>query len=206
MNVSTYTKNRSGMHSGCRTACYRTASIHGPEEDREKIATQNYFTRSVLTIWLTYFHRRRGNRDQARMKLPRCRAPGPKGFGNADHDGAPADVPTFLSSHYRPKPTTGPRYQRTDPPFFAFTSASFFPLSRSLAFFCLQTTMIKPSRSTDSCTLSLTIQSSVSYTLLTIFLPFFSTFFLYLSAVLTLVSTCSGHRPRRLGSLSKDGQ
>jgi hypothetical protein len=36
------------------------------EKDRhEKIATCTYFTRSVLTIWLTCFCGRWGNRDQA---------------------------------------------------------------------------------------------------------------------------------------------
>jgi hypothetical protein len=35
------------------------------EEGRKKIVTCTYFTRSVLTIWLTSFRRRWGNRDQA---------------------------------------------------------------------------------------------------------------------------------------------
>jgi hypothetical protein len=35
------------------------------EEGREEIATCTYFNRGVLTIWLTSFRRRWGNRDQA---------------------------------------------------------------------------------------------------------------------------------------------
>jgi hypothetical protein len=35
------------------------------EEDRERIATRTYFTRSVLTTLLTSFRRRCGNKDQA---------------------------------------------------------------------------------------------------------------------------------------------
>lgn len=93
-----------------------------------------------------------------------------------------------------------PKTPANRPSLFAFTSTPFFPLSPSLTSFDLQTTMIKPGRSTatDSCELSLTIQ--LSYTLLTVFL-----LFLYISAVLTFVSTYSRHRPRRLGPLSKGG-
>ena len=44
------------------------------EEDREKIATCRFFTRSGLTIWLTHIHSRWGNRDQAtKLRRVRCR-------------------------------------------------------------------------------------------------------------------------------------
>jgi hypothetical protein len=103
-----------------------------------------------------------------------------------------------------PKPTTPSRPPVQDtseqmPTLPVFTSTPVIPFSPSLTSFDFRTPTIKPSH--GSCTLSTTIQSLASYTSLTIF----SQFIYALGTALTRASTCSGHRPRRLGALSRDG-
>jgi hypothetical protein len=153
--------------------------------------------RGIVTIWLTSFRRWWG-----------CVVGGVT-CGCSIHVGAPVSYRTSS-----PIVSTPNRPQRLDhqtkipsnrPSLFTFTSTPFFPLSPSLASFDLQTTMIKPSRSTatDSCTLSLTIQYSILSVLH--FANDFLTFFLYLGAELMRASAYSRHCPRRLGPLSGDG-
>ena len=65
------------MHSGCKdnSDLPRDSNLVFMEEDREKIATCAYFTRSVLTIWLTCFAGDGGiGIKRTKMRRVRCRA------------------------------------------------------------------------------------------------------------------------------------
>jgi hypothetical protein len=67
MTASTYTKNCPWCLYALRLQddLLRNGDLFMEDSEREKISTCTYFTRGVLTIWLTSYRRRWGNRDQA---------------------------------------------------------------------------------------------------------------------------------------------
>lgn len=165
----------------CWTTCYRKA-ISFIEEDHEKML---YLC--VLHPW------RRGNLADLFSQV------------GEEYVGAPALLDILSSQaarQHRNRPPP-PVYRRKIPAkedsLPAFTLTPFFALSSSLASLDFHTMTIKPGRSTASDTSTFSQDTNSQCLSGFAYRLQFSFFSLYIGAVLTLASTLSGYRPRRLG-------